>query len=429
MKNIVLFGAGDTGSQVLRLIGSERVLCFADNNVKNIEYLGLPVVDFEKLKLMYMDNDDINIIVTSYDYYEVICTKLMQHNMSRFFVWMRSWGNNQNVLDKYYFNKLANDHCVDKYKSIALFANGHKIDYLLLLFDEINIKIDFFIDSESMNSFEDFCKIESYIDLLIIDVRRPECKIIDYVETNHKNYDVVNYFNYQKFLVNEKIASYRNSHMNQRCFVVGNGPSLRIKDLDMIHKHNEICFATNKIYHAFDETSWRPTYYMAQDGIMLKQHSEEIVKLETKQKFIADRCPPLWESLKFCKNVLKFHIKHEMFLPNMPEFSDDFSAYAAEGTSVTYSVLQLAAYMGFSEIYLIGVDNDYSGDFYKGENHFTKCYVASNDKFEDFHPDMINLAYQKAELVSRMKGFRIYNATRGGKLENFERIDFDTLFI
>ena len=65
-------------------------------------------------------------------------------------------------------------------------------------------------------------------------------------------------------------------------------------------------------------------------------------------------------------------------------------------------------------------------------NHFSSDYFSDEEKaiYEgvaaDF--DSMNLAYQKAETYSRKHGFRIYNATRGGRLEAFERVDFDGLF-
>ena len=94
--------------------------------------------------------------------------------------------------------------------------------------------------------------------------------------------------------------------------------------------------------------------------------------------------------------------------------------------------LQIAAYMGFEEIYLLGMDHYNVGSVVDPRNHFSSDYFSDEEKaiYEgvaaDF--DSMNLAYQKAETYSRKHGFRIYNATRGGRLEAFERVDFDGLF-
>lgn len=42
--------------------------------------------------------------------------------------------------------------------------------------------------------------------------------------------------------------------------------------------------------------------------------------------------------------------------------------------------------------------------------------------------DQVTLAYQSAKQYANQHDFKIYNATRGGKLEIFERVDFNDLF-
>jgi hypothetical protein len=106
-------------------------------------------------------------------------------------------------------------------------------------------------------------------------------------------------------------------------------------------------------------------------------------------------------------------------------------------------LIQVAAYVGASEIYLLGVDNT------PGNIHRSKeCYISEKSHFyeenaEDFKKIMkitaltadvdtrrknCETAYKYAEDCSRSYGFRIYNATRGGVLEVFERVNFDSLF-
>jgi hypothetical protein len=122
-------------------------------------------------------------------------------------------------------------------------------------------------------------------------------------------------------------------------------------------------------------------------------------------------------------------------------FSPDPSRVCYAGFSVTYCMLQWAAYMGFKEIFLLGIDHsNYRTDMKDMVNgndttHFSKDYsVTGLLKYHDHIAD-INLllagstkAYECAETYTRRHGIRIYNATRGGELEFFERVDFDTLF-
>ncbi len=60
-----------------------------------------------------------------------------------------------------------------------------------------------------------------------------------------------------------RTAALRDCHRGRRGFIVGNGPSLRMEDLDRLQ--SEISFGSNKIYLAFDKTAWRPTYYSVID--------------------------------------------------------------------------------------------------------------------------------------------------------------------
>ena len=89
-------------------------------------------------------------------------------------------------------------------------------------------------------------------------------------------------------------------------------------------------------------------------------------------------------------------------------------------STVTISLIQIAVYMGFKEIYLLSCDCDYSGP----KQHFTYYGMKSDSKAGD----IMILAYQAAKDYADSHGIKIYNATRGGKLEVFEREDFDSLF-
>ena len=440
MKNIIVFGAGDTGRIVYETLGAECIRYFADNYPKAESYFDIPVIDFESLKEVYHEDKNIVIIVASYDHWENICYQLSKNKMIRFFVWPKQGYIQQNSRQEgYHYQKLLEDYYVCDYKNIAIYAYGAK---LLLLLDtleraELLDRVRYVIRYEKENievpahisviESTDITAIEREIDLLLMDVRRDGSRLHDYVESRSVSFAVADCSKFDIFVKRKRIAEVYNKHRGERCFIVGNGPSLTMKDLDMLYRHQEICIGTNKIYHAFSRTAWRPDYYIAQDQLMMKQHAAELSSMNVGYKFIADRCPDFWTS-EHSRGVIKFHIKSEAFVPNLPDFSEDFSAYSVEGATVTYSAIQLAAYMGFTEIYLIGVDFDYSGDMTKGENHFCPTYIGANDAYGPFAPERCILAYRKAEVYSRLHGFRIFNATRGGKLEEFERINLDGLF-
>ena len=93
--------------------------------------------------------------------------------------------------------------------------------------------------------------------------------------------------------------------------------------------------------------------------------------------------------------------------------------------TITYICMQLAIYMGFKNIYLIGVDFNYKPT---GGNYVTsKDEVILNGDFIQTSNYYVKRAYEKALLVAQNKGVQIMNATRGGNLEVFKRVNLDEL--
>ena len=228
----------------------------------------------------------------------------------------------------------------------------------------------------------------------------------------------------------EYIKSLENIHCGERCFIIGNGPSLKASDLDKIK--NEVSFGANRIYKIFDKTDWRPTYYCSQDYKLIKHIKNDIPKMihGIKLIFLNDYLVnPDIEGAYYAKLIFVEDKK--------PGFSNDISKFVYNSSTVTYTAIQTAIYMGFKEIILLGVDNNYSitrnsdGTIVRQN---VSNYFASDDKQADKimgsmpRVDNCTLAYEVAKEYADAHGIKIYNATRGGKLEVFERVDFDSLF-
>jgi hypothetical protein len=239
---------------------------------------------------------------------------------------------------------------------------------------------------------------------------------------------------------NNEIRKFKNIHQNERCFVIGNGPSLTAQDLEKLK--NEYTFAANKIFLVFDDTDWRPTYYCIQDFKVIQNDFVLITgKVQAKHKFIAGNTLVLEHT--FLQNWIYFYLDIRPFWKSYPKknplFSERIERRIYEGCTVTYANIQLAVYMGFKEIYLLGVDHNYSvnrkhdGTIEKAEtkDYFTDKYISPNQEFgKQLNLAVLEystLAYQSAREYADAHGIKIYNATRGGKLEVFERVDFDTL--
>ena len=85
--------------------------------------------------------------------------------------------------------------------------------------------------------------------------------------------------------------------------------------------------------------------------------------------------------------------------------------------------------MGFKEIYLIGVDCNYSSgnSVITKESYFDPRLFNNGRSYAPPEVDTNLLAYACARQVCDKQGVKIYNATRGGKLEIFERVSLDDI--
>lgn len=225
------------------------------------------------------------------------------------------------------------------------------------------------------------------------------------------------------------LEQFHGIHKGKRCFIVATGPSLTVADLNTLHKNNEICISMNGIFSVFESTDWRPDYYMISDGQAAMKWKNEILTSRMKAKFISDTAWNLDEEEK-TDDIFKWHLIKQSHLlkageeKTLPEFSADFSRGTYSGRTITYDgALQLAVYMGFSEICLLGVDCNYKRG--SQNNYF---YQEKEKDNIDHDEERMIMAYQSARNYADSHGIKIYNATRGGMLEVFDRVDFDSLF-
>ncbi len=241
---------------------------------------------------------------------------------------------------------------------------------------------------------------------------------------------------YSKSEDSKVLKQMRNSKKGERCFIVGNGPSLKVADLDRIK--NEFSFGSNRVYELFEKTKWRPTYYIATDPNFLDREGDRLPDLTADKIFLN------YSHRKKIKNVNKkvLYLNSRLDYFSLKKYSKrnisistDVSHHVSMGYTVTYIAIQLALYMGFSEIILIGMDHSYSkivdsnGVFHYKENVVDHVFDDHSGSYLVFqYLEGTNFAYSLANIESQNRGVEILNATRGGKLEIFKRIQFEDLF-
>lgn len=237
------------------------------------------------------------------------------------------------------------------------------------------------------------------------------------------------YFLDKKCHYSEKIRIFKNSKAGKRCFIIGNGPSLTVKDLDLIM--NEDCFAANRIFNIFDRTSWRPTYYVVDDWHGIS--TDEANALTIPYLFFGDY---FFRKHKIKNpNSIVFY-GHRTLDLNIDSFgfSDDISKEIFIGATVTFVAIQIAVYMGYNEIILLGMDHSFVYETDNKGNIKRNDNVLKSHFFEDKGATRIigniegmNNAYQSAKNYCDDHNIRILNATRGGALEIFTRVSLDEI--
>lgn len=231
----------------------------------------------------------------------------------------------------------------------------------------------------------------------------------------------------------KKISEIKDIHKGKRAFIICNGPSLNPIDLDKISNNKEISFSSNKIDKIFKQTKWRPTYYTVVDEKLQYKLLKTMNEVPAKIKFF--RIESFSTTRKVNGNCIFLNADGNRKLLDHPLFAENCTNKIYTIATVTYAMFQLAVHMGIKEIYIIGCDNSYAQEINKDgrviNNRKQKSYFSgSEDK------DMkvaaatweMNIAYKFAREYADSHKIKIYNATRGGYLEAFERVDFDSLF-
>lgn len=234
----------------------------------------------------------------------------------------------------------------------------------------------------------------------------------------------------------EKILMLKDKYAGRRCFIVCNGPSLRIEDLNKIHEHGDISIGINLIGRIQNQTAWRPTVLNAVDAcIFLPKNKGVVEKTECEVTIYSQE--DYYRVKNWKGNKCFLYLKRSRKYLDAPQFSTELEKYVYSIGTSTYQAIEVAAYMGCKEIYIIGCDMSYAANISRdgkityndaGRNHF---YAAKDDSMKQIEPYPIwemETAFDAARMFGDKLGICIYNATRGGKLESFERVDFDSLF-
>lgn len=223
-----------------------------------------------------------------------------------------------------------------------------------------------------------------------------------------------------------KMRKFENIHEGKRCFIIGNGPSLKQMDLSLLK--NEFTFGMNRIYMAFPEMGYETSYYVCMNDLVVEQCAADIQALRM-PKFIS------WRGRKWVDLDPQLHFIYSSYTG--PRFSRDMTGRVWESATVTYVALQLAYYMGFERVYLIGVDHNFvtqgtpnttivsQGD---DPNHFNPGYFGKGFRWQLPDLETSEIGYKLAKQAFENDNRSVLDATLGGKLDIFPKVTFTDLF-
>jgi hypothetical protein len=230
----------------------------------------------------------------------------------------------------------------------------------------------------------------------------------------------------------QRLAALKDAHRGERCFIIGNGPSLKQTDLSRLH--GEFTFGLNRIYLMFPELGFATTYYLSINSLVIEQCAADIRALPV-PKFLS------WRSHPLIQPTDDGHLDHDLaFLHTTytgPKFAHDARGRLWEGATVTYVALQLAYHMGFQQVILIGVDHSFStqgkpnstvvsqGD---DPDHFNASYFGKGFRWQLPDLETSERAYRMARQNYEAAGRQVIDATIGGKLTVFKKVPYGSLF-
>lgn len=235
----------------------------------------------------------------------------------------------------------------------------------------------------------------------------------------------------------QRWAQIKGKYKGRRAFLIGNGPSLNKLPLYLLR--NEYTIGFNRINLLEERLNWVPTFYTTIDDRVLLDSVEEIAKDMPKHKyvFLPDLHP---HNINFRKRFPEAQNLFWLFLDKL-EFSNNLP-YAGINKTVANVGLQILAYLGFSPIYIIGVDLEYSNhqsvnkvnnrDWISTNdddpNHFDPRYFGKGRAYHHPRIEETFVRFEEGKRFFDELGVKIFNAGIGGKLNTFPRINFVDLF-
>ena len=226
---------------------------------------------------------------------------------------------------------------------------------------------------------------------------------------------------YYHHKLRNQVLNFKDLHLNKKCLIVGNGPSVNMNDLNKISDF--VTFSCNRFHLAYKDTTFRPTYTCVSDNLMIADFGLEIIKESNNKIFLTD--PVLANKYR---DVYSVRDKPGKFF-----FEENILKGVNPSGSVLIYSIQIARYMGIKRIYLYGVDHKFNFDktsnktsTVTGEgNHFIKNY-RSGKKWYPPKTVQIEEGLKICDRYLRKENGFIKNCSRSSHLTGCMRITLES---
>lgn len=217
----------------------------------------------------------------------------------------------------------------------------------------------------------------------------------------------------------KRITRLKDIHKKERCFIIGTAGSLNKEDL--LKLSDEYTFGVNALCLWFKEFDVLTNYFVMSDPVVYEKLQDDIPDSKKCKVFISEG---IRQNNQRRSSQVVFPVDfHNVYMTKQKrkKFTNRVDLASYDGSTVVLHAIQLAVYLGFKEIYLLGVDCNYAKD--------AKSWYAIDHGIRDKSSD--TAGYRMIRDFERIKdytdqwGVEIYNASRGGMLEVFPRVDLD----
>ncbi len=225
-----------------------------------------------------------------------------------------------------------------------------------------------------------------------------------------------------------KLRGLQGRQRGRRCFILGNGPSLNSMDLRPLA--GEVTFSLNRGYLLYDRIGAPSTFHVVVNPLVAEQWARDLEGLPN-TKLIG------WSLRRFFRPQADIIYWGRPTASMTPRFAQDITRDIWSGATVTYVALQLAYAFGFDPVILIGVDHRYRAEGKPHQevvaagqdpNHFDPGYFAHGARWNLPDLETSELSYALARHHFRLDGREVLDATVGGDLTVFPKVDYAALF-